>query len=189
MGGLFLIQHSAAAHIQGGKHALAAAGGIVQQRVAVIIAQIHPGQHRAIGPAVDHILPIVSVILGRGAVQVGQCAEAIGEAFLLACGQAGISSSAVREAATIDVKAHEEGLLAFCRARKIPLATYSAEELSQVEGSVSPSDFVRATVGVDNVCERAALAGGGKLIFPKLAHGGVTVAFSKVTIELSFKER
>ena len=35
----------------------------------------------------------------------------------------------------------------------------------------------------------AALADGGKLIFPKLAHGGVTVAFSKVTIELSFKER
>ena len=103
--------------------------------------------------------------------------------------QAGISPSAVREAATIDVKAHEEGLLAFCRARNIPLATYSAEELSQVEGSVSPSDFTRATVGVDNVCERAALAGGGKLFFPKLAHGGVTVAFSKVTIELSFKER
>ena len=74
-------------------------------------------------------------------------------------------------------------------ARNIPLATYSAKELSQVEGSVSPSDFVRATVGVDNVCERAALVGGGKLIFPKLAHGGVTVAFSKATIELSFKER
>ena len=125
----------------------------------------------------------------------GACAEAIGEAFLLACGQAGISPSAVREAATIDVKAHEEGLLAFCRARKIPLATYSVEELSQVEGSVSPSDFVRATVGAfdtragfELVCERAALADGGKLIFPKLAHGGVTVAFSKVTIELSFKE-
>ena len=97
--------------------------------------------------------------------------------------------ASVRKAATIDVKAHEEGLLAFCRARNIPLATYSADELSQVEGSVSPSDFVRATVGVDNVCERAALADGGKLIFPKLAHGGVTVAFSKVTIELSFKER
>ena len=119
----------------------------------------------------------------------GACVEAIGEAFLLACGQAGISPSAVREAATIDVKAHEEGLLAFCRARNIPLTTYSAEELSQVEGSVSPSDFVRATVGVDNVCERAALADGGKLILPKLAHGGVTVAFSRVTIELSFKER
>ena len=80
MGGLFLIQHSAAAHIQGGQHALVAAGGIVLQCVAVIIAQIHPGQHRAISPAVDHILPIVSVILGQGTVQVGQCAGGFLEA-------------------------------------------------------------------------------------------------------------
>ena len=133
-------------------------------------------------------LVVPCIVAGIGCRR-GACAEAIEEAFLLACGQVGISPSAVREAATIDVKAHEEGLLAFCRARNIPLATYSADELSQVEGSISPSDFVRATVGVDNVCERAALADGGKLIFPKLAHGGVTVAFSKVTIELSFKER
>ena len=148
-----------------------------------------PAGVRARAPVPEPLRLVVPCIVAGIGCRRGACAEAIGEAFLLACGQAGISPSAVREAATIDVKAHEEGLLAFCRARKIPLATYSAEELSQVEGSVSPSDFVRATVGVDNVCERAALAGGGKLIFPKLAHGGVTVAFSKVTIELSFKER
>ena len=148
-----------------------------------------PGGVRAPAPAPEPLRLVVPCIVAGIGCRRGACAEAIGEAFLLACGQAGISPSAVREAATIDVKAHEEGLLAFCRARNIPLATYSAEELSKVEGSVSPSDFVRATVGVDNVCERAALADGGKLIFPKLAHGGVTVAFSKVTIELSFKER
>ena len=146
-----------------------------------------PAGVRAQAPAPLRLV-VPCIVAGIGCRR-GACAEAIGEAFLLACGQAGISPSAVREAATIDVKAHEEGLLAFCRTRNIPLATYSAEELSQVEGSVSPSDFVRATVGVDNVCERAALADGGKLFFPKLAHGGVTVAFSKVTIELSFKER
>lgn len=148
-----------------------------------------PAGVRAQAPAPEPLRLVVPCIVAGIGCRRGACAEAIEEAFLLACGQAGISPSAVREAATIDVKAHEEGLLAFCRARDIPLATYSAEELSQVEGSVSPSDFVRATVGVDNVCERAALADGGELIFPKLAHGGVTVAFSKVTIELSFKER
>ena len=148
-----------------------------------------PAGVRAQAPAPEPLRLVVPCIVAGIGCRRGACAEAIEEAFLLACGQAGISPSAVREAATIDVKAHEEGLLAFCRARNISLATYSAEELSQVEGSVSPSDFVRATVGVDNVCERAALADGGKLIFPKLAHGGVTVAFSKVTIELSFKER
>lgn len=148
-----------------------------------------PAGVRAQAPAPEPLRLVVPCIVAGIGCRRGACAEAIEEAFLLACGQVGISPSAVREAATIDVKAHEEGLLAFCCARNIPLATYSAEELSQVEGSVSPSDFVRATVGVDNVCERAALADGGKLIFPKLAHGGVTVAFSKVTIELSFKER
>ena len=146
------------------------------------------GGVRALPSPPEPLRLVVPCIVAGIGCRRGACAEAIGETFLLACGQAGISPSAVREAATIDVKAHEEGLLAFCRARNIPLVTYSVEELSQVEGSVSPSDFVRATVGVDNVCERAALADGGKLIFPKLAHGGVTVAFSKVTIELSFKE-
>lgn len=148
-----------------------------------------PAGVRAQAPAPEPLRLVVPCIVAGIGCRRGACAEVIGEAFLLACGQAGISPSAVREAATIDVKAHEEGLLAFCRARNIPLVTYSADELSQVDGSVSPSDFVRATVGVDNVCERAALADGGKLIFPKLAHSGVTVAFSKVTIELSFKER
>ena len=163
-----------------------------RRRRAMSCPPVRRGSRRACGgprpPAPEPLRLVVPCIVAGIGCRRGACAEAIGEAFLLACEQAGISPSAVREAATIDVKAHEEGLLAFCRARKIPLATYSVEELSQVEGSVSPSDFVRATVGVDNVCERAALADGGKLIFPKLAHGGVTVAFSKVTIELSFKE-
>ena len=166
-------------------------GGVVPPRVSGGPAggRATRGGVGASRPAPEPLRLVVPCIVAGIGFRRGACAEAIGEAFRLACGQAGISPSAVREAATIDVKAHEEGLLAFCRARNIPLATYSAKELSQVEGSVSPSDFVRATVGVDNVCERAALADGGKLIFPKFAHGGVTVAFSKVTIELSFKER
>ena len=45
-------------------------------------------------------------------------------------------------------------------------------------GSFTPSDFVARTVGVDNVCERAAVrgAGGGRLLAPKRAGGGVTLA-------------
>ena len=59
-------------------------------------------------------------------------------------------------------------------------------------GEVAALTFAGAfdtRAGFELVCERAALADGGKLIFPKLAHSGVTVAFSKVTIDLSFKER
>ena len=115
--------------------------------------------------------------------------EAIERAFARALEAARIVPEAVAAVSTIDVKANEVGLLAFCRARRLPLATYSAAELSQVAGSVSSSDFVRATVGVDNVCERASLVGGGRLVFPKLALDGVTIAFTQVPLELSFEER
>ena len=40
----------------------------------------------------------------------------------------------------------------------------------------TPSDFVRSVTGVDNVCERAAVLGGGRLRLRKRPGGGVTVA-------------
>ena len=88
----------------------------------------------------------------------------------------GLNMAAVTGAATIDVKAHESGLLDFCARRGWPLAFHSAEALSGVSGEFTPSEFVRSAVGVDNVCERAALMGGGRLIVRKRAMEGVTVA-------------
>ena len=38
------------------------------------------------------------------------------------------------------------------------------------------SDFVLRTVGTDCVCERAVVAGGGKLIVKKQSCNGVTIA-------------
>ncbi len=74
-----------------------------------------PAGVRAQPPAPEPLRLVVPCIVAGIGCRRGACAEAIGEVFLLACGQAGISPSAVREAATIDVKAHEEGLLAFAR--------------------------------------------------------------------------
>ena len=87
---------------------------------------------------------------------------------------------ALRGAATIDRKAREPGLAAFCAAHRLPLAVFSAEELAQAEGEFTASPFVQATVGVDNVCERAAVraAGGGQLLLRKTATGGVTAALA-----------
>ena len=45
-------------------------------------------------------------------------------------------------------------------------------------GDFSSSEFVRQTVGVDNVCERAACAGGQTLLLPKRSADGVTVALA-----------
>ncbi len=81
--------------------------------------------------------------------------------------------------ASIDLKAKEQGLLYFSAKHRIPFFTYTADELSKVEGEFSDSDFVKSITGVSNVCERAAtkLAGeGGQLLVNKVARDGMTLA-------------
>lgn len=87
---------------------------------------------------------------------------------------------AVLSVSTVDIKASEEGLLAFCRKRGLKLKTYSAGELSKAEGRFHGSSFVEKTIGVDNVCERSAVMTGGKLLIEKTSGDGVTLAAALV---------
>ena len=87
-----------------------------------------------------------------------------------------IDPRAVGCVASIDVKADEAGLLACAKVLKAQTVFYTADELNAVPGEFAESEFVRKTVGVGNVCERAAVCGGGELIIPKTAKDGVTVA-------------
>ncbi len=144
----------------------------------------HGGEH--VSAEVLRLVPR-SISCGIGCRR-GVARKAVEEAFMLACEKAGVFPEAVSRVASIDVKAREAGLVSFCEARSLPFRTYTACELAHVAGSVSPSPFVRETVGVDNVCERAALAAGGALVLPKFAHEGVTVAFAQVTCDVSFEE-
>ena len=80
---------------------------------------------------------------------------------------------------SIDVKAKEDGLLALASFLDTYLITFSAEELKEVEGQFSSSDFVNKTVGVDNVSERSAVAIGGVLEKEKVAENGMTLAVAK----------
>ena len=88
--------------------------------------------------------------------------------------------------ASIDLKAEEPGLLDFCARRGWPVRFYTAEELAAVPGTFTPSAFVKSVTGVDNVCERAALIGGGRLIVRKTAMDGVTVALAEDDWEVRF---
>lgn len=84
--------------------------------------------------------------------------------------------------ASIAQKGGEEGILRWCEKENIPFLTYSAEKLWEAEGNFTKSDFVMEQVGVDNVCERSALCAcgpGGKLIAPKCAKDGMTIAIAK----------
>lgn len=97
-----------------------------------------------------------------------------------------IHPAAVKTVGTIDLKRDEPGLLAYCREQGWPIEFYTASQLEAVEGDFTPSDFVRRTTGVDNVCERAAALGGGELVIRKTLGRGVTVAAAVEEYEVRF---
>ena len=93
--------------------------------------------------------------------------------------------------ASIDVKKDEPGLLAFSRKNRLNFITYTVEDLLRAEGEFHTSEFVKTQVGVDNVCERAALnmcGTKGKLIYEKQAEDGMTIAIAKRDWGVSFDE-
>jgi len=118
-----------------------------------------------------------NLVLGIGCRR-GLSAEAIERTVTILLWNHKIPLARVEQAATIDVKRDEAGLIRFAEAHKLPMHFYPAEELAAVPGEFSASKRVLKNVGVDNVCERAAalLGGAGKFIMRKTARDGVTVA-------------
>ena len=138
--------------------------------------------------AVKLLLQPKKYILGVGCKKGTDSAKL--EAFLrkILEGQ-GIVPEQITALASIDVKKEEKCLLEFSEKYRIPFTTYSAKELQAMPGEFHGSDFVKAQVGVDNVCERAAMkaAGtGGHICRAKQAQDGMTVAVAekawKVTV-------
>ena len=101
-----------------------------------------------------------------------------------------VTLSVVKGIASIDVKKDEQGLLAFADECALPIRFYSAEELNSVEGEFTPSAFVAKTVGVDNVCERAAVldSKNGTLLLRKTGRNGVTLAVAAENFVVDFNE-
>ena len=129
---------------------------------------------RGAGGALQLVPRIVYLGIGcrRGAER--EMLEGVFERF---CAERGLLPESVAAAASIDRKADEEGLRAFCAAHGWPLRFFTADALSRTPGHFSASAFVERTVGVDNVCERAAVcACGGRLVEAKYAAEGVTFA-------------
>ena len=132
-----------------------------------------------IRPFKDTLLLVPAALrLGIGCRR-GTAEEAVEAAVRKVLSENRLRFEAVAGAASIDVKADETGLLECCRNHGWPVAFYSAAQLNAVGGSFSKSEFVKNTVGVDNVCERAAAAAGGGIIVPKTALNGVTVAVAE----------
>lgn len=127
-----------------------------------------------------------TVSLGIGC-RKGTPQDVIESMVQAACAAHHLDFRAVGAVATIDLKREEPGLLAFVRAHGLAFPCFSAQELRETPGCVTPSAFVQEVTGVDNVCERAALLGsGGTLLFPKQAGHGVTVAAAHTEGRISF---
>ena len=99
--------------------------------------------------------------------------------------------------ATLDSKADEPGLVAFCERHRLRLMTFSAEEVracfasglsdscDSSDSSLRGSDVVEEHAGVPGVCEPCALLAspGGALVRGKHAADGVTVAIAVSSAE------
>lgn len=104
----------------------------------------------------------------------------------------GITEEDVAGIFSIDQKKEEAGIVGWSAHQAVSYDTFSAETLMRVSGEFSSSDFVKKTVGVDNVCERSALAGcaklsgangtagNGILVIKKQARDGITLAVAKI---------
>lgn len=128
-------------------------------------------------------------VIGMGCKK-GKEAAKIEEFILRSINQLKIPESQIFALASIEQKKEEAGFLSFSARRNLPFLTYTAEELEKVEGTFAESAFVKATVGVSNVCERAALKAAGKngkLIYKKHAEDGMTIAIAKREWSVKFE--
>lgn len=118
----------------------------------------------------------------------GTTEHAIEECFEEFMSKSGISADAICLVCSIDLKKDEEGLISFCKKHELEFKTFSAEQLSAVEGEFSGSDFVQKITGVDNVCERSAICGsGGVIVNRKMAKNGVTMAIATAHVNLDWR--
>ena len=95
----------------------------------------------------------------------------------------------VTEIHTIDLKKNEEAILSFGEQFNIPVKFCSSKQLMEAEGTFSHSDFVMKITGADNVCERSAAVEGDKIIIPKQAENGITMAVSEKSILPDFERK
>ena len=101
----------------------------------------------------------------------------------------GISVNRVCSLATADLKKDEPALIKFCRKYGISMEIFTPQQLMDIKGDFSHSEFVMKITGTDNVCERSVSAAGGRLIIKKQSGEGVTFAAGLREISIDFERR
>jgi cobalt-precorrin 5A hydrolase len=157
---------------EAGRYAVALVGGhegganALTYRVANAIGAVP-----VVTTATEATRTLVVGIGCRKGVSEEQIEQAIRHALLHVAG-------AVREIATVDLKAEEPGLLAFTQRHGIPLRIITKQQIEARAWVGRPSEWVRQAIGLDGVCEPCALIASprGRLAVPKTTLDGVAVA-------------
>jgi cobalt-precorrin 5A hydrolase len=136
------------------------------------------GPFEGYGPVVVYRPPTLAV--GVGCKRGVPCAE-IEEMFQEVCRGENFSPLSLGVVATASLKADEPGLVEFAARRGVPLRSYSPEDLASVGPLPTPSEAVRARVGVAGVAEPAAMlaAHTRQLLMPKRRGRRVTMALAR----------
>lgn len=100
----------------------------------------------------------------------------------------GLELGQVERLASIDLKKEERAIRYLSEKYALPFITYTADELAEVRGVTTGSDFVKRVAGVDNVCERAALlcCKNGALIQGKCIRESMTAALARRPLKIRF---
>jgi cobalt-precorrin 5A hydrolase len=126
--------------------------------------------------ATETLKPLVLGIGCRKGVSAGRIAAAVQRALR----QVGGAIGDVREIVTVDRKAMEPALRRWCEQKRLPLRVIASSVLRDRSWTRNPSAWVRQNLGIDGVCEPCALVASprGRLLLPKMAYHGVTVAIA-----------
>jgi cobalt-precorrin 5A hydrolase len=97
-------------------------------------------------------------------------------------GEAALSPLSIREVATITLKQHEPGLVAFVSARGLPLRAFDARTINEEAPPFERSETVFRHIGVYGVSEPTAMlaAGATSCLVTKQKRGNVTIAVARV---------
>lgn len=161
---------------EAGRYAIALVGGHEGGANALVYRVANAvGALPVVTTATEANKPLVVGIGCRKGVSEDQVARAVSQALT----QLGtVDLGQVRELATVDLKAHEPGLVAFCERHGIPLRVISKHQIEARPWVTRPSEWVKQSVGLDGVCEPCALIAStrGRLVVPKTTLDGVAVA-------------
>jgi cobalamin biosynthesis protein CbiG len=121
-----------------------------------------------------------TLVLGVGCRR-GVSREEIEEVFAEVCTAEGLALLSLRAVATVSLKADEPGLVEFAARNGVPLHVFAVQELAAVTPLPTPSETVRAKIGIAGVAEPAALlaAGADKLLVTKRRGRRVTMALAR----------